>query len=237
MLRVARSLVLVAGLLVVLALPARAADLENTLYLDVPTGRVVIALRPDLAPKTVAHIKALTRRLFLAAALLAGAAMPAFAQDAGNTLYLDFKDGRVTIALDPVHAPKPVAHLKELVRKGVYTTTPIHRVIPGFMAQMGDPTGTGRGGSGQKLPAEFSSEHHLRGTVSMARAQDPNSADSQFFICFAPAEYLDGQYTIWGHVIEGMQFVDMIKKGSGQNGEVTNPDKIIRMQVAADVKE
>jgi peptidylprolyl isomerase len=104
------------------------------------------------------------------------------------------------------------------------------------MAQGGDPTGTGTGGSGEKLPAEFSKEKHVRGTVSMARAQDPNSADSQFFIMFAPAPHLDGQYTIWGQVISGMEYVDKIKRGSGGSGTVSNPDKIIHMRVAADVK-
>jgi peptidylprolyl isomerase len=173
----------------------------------------------------------------LALAFLTLAGDKAMAYDPENTLFMDLKDGRVVIEMRPDLAPKTVARIKELVRQHFYDGIVFHRVIAGFMAQTGDPTGTGRGGSGQKLPAEFSNEHHLRGTVSMARAQDPNSADSQFFICFAPAEFLDGQYTIWGHVTEGMQFVDMIKKGAGQNGEVTNPDKIIRMQVAADVKE
>ncbi len=161
----------------------------------------------------------------------------AMAYDPENTLFMDLKDGRVVIEMRPDLAPKTVARIKELVRQHFYDGVVFHRVIAGFMAQTGDPTGTGRGGSGQKLKAEFNGEHHLRGTVSMARAQDPDSADSQFFICFAPAEFLDGQYTVWGHVTEGMEFVDMIKKGDGQNGEVRNPDKIIRMQVAADVKQ
>ena len=165
------------------------------------------------------------------------AAMPVRAADLENTLYLDLTYGRVVIELRPDLAPNHVKRIKELVRQHFYDGIVFHRVIAGFMAQTGDPTGTGRGGSGQKLKAEFNGEHHLRGTVSMARAQDPDSADSQFFICFAPAEFLDGQYTVWGHVTEGMEFVDMIKKGDGQNGEVRNPDKIIRMQVAVDVKE
>jgi len=160
-----------------------AADLENTLYMDVPTGRVVIEMRPDLAPKHVAQIKELTRR-------------------------------------------------------GFYDGVVFHRVIDGFMAQTGDPTGTGSGGSGKKIPAEFSSEKHVRGTVSMARAQDPNSADSQFFICFAPAPFLDGKYTIWGKVVSGMEHIDAIKKGdANRNGQVSNPDKIIKMQVAADAEK
>jgi peptidylprolyl isomerase len=157
-----------------------AADLENTLYLDVPAGRVVIELRPDLAPKTVARIK-------------------------------------------------------ELARKGFYDGIVFHRVIDGFMAQTGDPQGNGTGGSGQNLKAEFSQEHHVRGSVSMARANDPDSADSQFFICFAPAPFLDGKYTIFGKVTSGMEFIDALKKGDqARNGSVTNPDKIIKMQVAAD---
>ena len=159
-----------------------AADLENTLYLDVPAGRVVIAMRPDLAPDHVAQIKALARR-------------------------------------------------------GFYDGVPFHRVIDGFMAQTGDPTGTGTGGSGHKLKAEFSSEKHVRGTVSMARTSDPDSADSQFFIMFAPATSLDGKYTIWGQVESGMEFIDKIKKGNPDNdGMVDQPDRIVKMQLAADAK-
>ena len=156
--------------------------------------------------------------------------------DKENTLYLDLKDGRVVIEMFPNVAPKHVARIKELVRQGFYDGIVFHRVIDGFMAQTGDPTGTGMGGSGKKLPAEFNSEPHVRGTASMARAMDPNSADSQFFICFADARFLDRQYTVWGKVTSGMEFVDKIKKGdSRQNGTVTNPDKIVKMQVAADV--
>jgi len=186
----------------------------------------------------------LFRRLFAAIGmLLAGASAPALVEaatpikDPENTLIMQLKTGKVVIQLRPDLAPHHVARIKELVRKGFYDGTPFHRVIEGFMAQGGDPTGTGTGGSGQKLKAEFSAEHHLRGTVAMARAQDPDSADSQFFICFAPAPFLDGQYTIWGQVIEGMEFVDQIKKGSGQSGTVHDPDKIVWMKVAADVKE
>ena len=157
--------------------------------------------------------------------------------DKENTLYLDLKDGRVVIELLPKAAPKHVARIKELVRQGFYDGIVFHRVIDGFMAQTGDPLGTGMGGSGKKLAAEFNSEPHVRGTVSMARAMDPNSADSQFFICFADARFLDRQYTIWGKVTSGMEFVDKIKKGdSRQNGTVSNPDKIVKMQVAADEK-
>src|SRR3954449_1507296 len=176
---------LVRGLLLALGIAVfggttMAADLENTLYLDVPAGRVVIEMRPDLAPNHVAQIKALARR-------------------------------------------------------GFYDGVPFHRVIDGFMAQTGDPTGTGTGGSGNKIKAEFSNEAHVRGTVSMARAQDPNSADSQFFICFAPAPFLDGKYTVWGVVVSGMEHIDAVKKGDQRsNGTVSNPDKIIKMQVAAD---
>ncbi len=156
-----------------------------------------------------------------------------------NTLYLDLKDGRVVIEMRPDLAPKHVARIKELVRKGYYNGLVFHRVIDGFMAQTGDPTGTGAGGSGQKIKAEFSKEPHMRGALSMARTNDPNSADSQFFICLAAANYLDGQYTYWGRVTKGMEFVDKIKKGDkANNGAIVGePDKIVKMQVAADVKE
>jgi peptidylprolyl isomerase len=140
--------------------------------------------------------------------------------------------------LRPDLAPGHCAHIKALARRGFYDGVVFHRVIDGFMAQGGDPTGTGTGGSGQNLKAEFSAEKHVRGTCSMARASDPNSADSQFFIMFAPTPSLDGQYTVWGKVTSGMEHVDAIKKGdSRRNGMVEDPDKIIKMQVAADVKE
>lgn len=159
-------------------------------------------------------------------------------QDAENTLFMDLAGGRVIIKLRPDLAPKHVARIKELVRQGFYDGLAFHRVIDGFMAQGGDPRGDGTGGSGKKLPAEFSHEHHVRGTVSMARAADPDSADSQFFICLAPAPFLDGEYTIWGEVVSGMEFVDQIKKGAkANNGSVTNPDKMLKVRVAADVKE
>ena len=134
-------------------------------------------------------------------------------------------------------APVTTKNFIDLTEKGFYDGLIFHRVIDGFMAQTGDPTGTGMGGSGKKLPAEFNNEPHVRGTASMARAMDPNSADSQFFICFADARFLDRQYTVWGKVTSGMEFVDKIKKGdSRQNGTVTNPDKIVKMQVAADAE-
>jgi peptidylprolyl isomerase len=158
------------------------------------------------------------------------------AQDLENTLYIELPTGRVVIALRPDLAPNHVARIKELARDGFYDGVVFHRVIAGFMAQTGDPTGTGMGGSGKKLKAEFSKEKHVRGTASMARAQDPNSADSQFFICFAPAPFLDGKYTVWGQVVEGMEHVDEIKKGSGGNGEVKDPTAMISVKVAADVE-
>ena len=156
--------------------------------------------------------------------------------DPDNTLYMDLKDGRVVIQLLPDLAPKHVARVKELVREKFYDGTVFHRVIPGFMAQGGDPTGTGTGGSKlPNLPAEFTNKaHFLRGAVGAARTQDPDSANSQFFIMFAPAPHLDGEYTIWGRVISGMEYVDKIKPGSGQGGTVSNPDRIIHMQLAAD---
>ena len=159
------------------------------------------------------------------------------ALDPENTLYLDLPDGRVVIQLRPDLAPNHVARIKELVRKGFYDGLSFHRVIPDFMAQTGDPRGDGTGGSGQKIKAEFSDAHHVRGTVSMARASNPDSGDSQFFICFAPAPFLDGQYTIWGQVVSGMEFVDKIHAGtSSNNGAVSDPTKIVHMRVAADVK-
>ena len=162
----------------------------------------------------------------------------AAALDSENTIYMDLKSGRVVIQLLPELAPKAVEPVKTLSRRGFYDGTPLHRVIDGFMAQGGDPTGTGTGGSDlPDLPAEFShTRRFLRGTVGSARTSDPNSANSQFFIMFAPAPNLDGQYTIWGQVVSGMQFVDGIKRGSGGSGMVSNPDRTIHMRVAADVK-
>ena len=151
-----------------------------------------------------------------------------------NTLVMELKDGTVIINMLPELAPNHVARIKELVRSGFYDGLLFHRVIDGFMAQTGDPRGDGTGGSGKNLDAEFSDEPHVRGVLSMARAQDPNSADSQFFIVFEDSSWLDGQYTVWGSVKEGIEFVDLIKRGDGQNGQVTNPDKIISMKILSD---
>ena len=153
-------------------------------------------------------------------------------QEPENTLYMDLEDGRVVIELRPDLAPKHVARIKELTREGFYDGIIFHRVIDGFMAQTGDPTGTGRGGSDKPdLPAEFSSAKFERGTLGMARTSDPNSANSQFFINLAPTPHLEGQYTVWGEVVEGMEFVDQIATGEPP----ANPDKIVKMSVAADV--
>jgi len=154
-----------------------------------------------------------------------------------NTLYLDLEGGRVVIEMRPDLAPTHVNRIKELVREGFYDGIVFHRVIEGFMAQTGDPTGTGAGGSGKNLDAEFSSEKHVRGSVSMARAQSPNSADSQFFIVFDDASWLDNEYTLWGKVVKGMEHVDAITKGVGSGGTVNDPDSIIKMHLAVDVKD
>ena len=153
-------------------------------------------------------------------------------KDPENTLVMDITHGRVVIELRPDLAPGHCARIKELAREGFYDGVVFHRVIDGFMAQGGDPTGTGTGGSGKKLKAEFSKEPHVRGTLSMARASSPDSADSQFFICFGDARFLDSQYTVWGKVAEGMDHVDKIKRGE----PVSNPNKILKMKVAADLK-
>jgi peptidylprolyl isomerase len=148
---------------------------------------------------------------------------------AEDTMIVETTQGRVAIAMRPDLAPGHVARIKELVRKGFYDGVAFHRVIEGFMAQTGCPQGTGTGGSGQKLKAEFSNEKHVRGTVSMARAQNPDSADSQFFICFQDSPWLNGQYTVWGNVTEGMENVDKIKRGE----PVANPDRIISAKMEA----
>jgi cyclophilin family peptidyl-prolyl cis-trans isomerase len=158
--------------------------------------------------------------------------------DPENTLILEIEHGTITIALRPDLAPKHVEQVKALARRGFYDNTPFHRVIEGFMAQGGDPTGTGSGGSDlPDLEAEFSqpsAARFLRGTVGAARTQNPNSANSQFFIMFAPAPSLDGQYTIWGQVTSGMDAVDKIKRGAGMSGAVQGPDRIRSMKVASD---
>jgi peptidylprolyl isomerase len=158
-----------------------------------------------------------------------------------NTLTLELKDGNVVIELLPELAPQHVERIKALAAEGFYDNTPFHRVIEGFMAQGGDPTGTGTGGSPHPdLPAEFSppgKAKFLRGTCGMARTNNPNSANSQFFIMFAPAPSLDGQYTIWGKVVEGMEVVDKIKRGQGPNGMVREPDRIKAARVGAAAAE
>ena len=172
----------------------------------------------------------INRRAFLAVSLAALAA-PAFADDdKDNTLVLTTKHGKVVIRLRPDLAPKHVAQIKTLVKRKFYDGVVFHRVIPGFMAQTGDPTGTGSGGSDlPNIPAEFTPTHFRRGTVGMARSSEPNSANSQFFICFDDARFLDNQYTAWGNVISGMDNVDKIKRGE----PVANPDKIVKATLGA----
>ncbi len=152
--------------------------------------------------------------------------------DAENTIIMETTQGKVVIELYPQHAPNHVQRIKELAREKFYDGIVFHRVIDGFMAQTGDPTGTGMGGSDKPdLKAEFSDASHQRGICSMARAQNPHSANSQFFICFGDASFLDRQYSVWGKVIEGMENVDRIKRGE----PVQDPDRIVTMRVAADL--
>jgi len=193
------------------------------------------------------QLKRLASFLVVLAGLVT-ASVSAYAADPENTMIITLKDGDVTIALRPDLAPKHVAQIKKLVREGAYDNVAFHRVIDGFMAQTGDvkfgnmkkgfsPEAVGTGGSDlPDLPAEFSqTEHYKRGVVGMARSQDPNSANSQFFIMFAPAPPLDGQYTIVGNVVTGMELVDHIKKGDeADNGTVTDPDRMIKVRIAAD---
>jgi len=171
-------------------------------------------------------------------ALILAVAPQARAQgaDPENTLILTTKDGDITIALRPDLAPKHVERIKTLTREGFYDGVVFHRVIDGFMAQSGDPTGTGTGGSKYPdLPAEFSEAPFKRGTLGMARTQDPNSANSQFFIMFDETPHLNGQYTVFGEVVDGMDVVDKIKKGDqARNGMVSDPDKIVKARIAAD---
>ena len=170
---------------------------------------------------------------FVAAFSLITTLAEAAMADPENTIVLETTTGKVTIELLPDLAPKHVEQIKTLTRQGFYDGIVFHRVIPGFMAQTGDPTGTGMGGSElPDLPAEFSSEPHVRGILSMARSSSPNSANSQFFIVYADAGFLDGQYTVWGRVTEGMEAVDAIKKGE----PVQDPDSIVSMKILADIK-
>jgi peptidylprolyl isomerase len=158
--------------------------------------------------------------------------------DLENILYIDLKYGRVVIQMLPQIAPKHVERIKILARRKFYDNVKFHRVIDGFMAQTGDPTGTGMGGSDlPDLKAEFSDEPHIRGSVSMARAANPNSGNSQFFIVTKDSKFLDRQYTVWGRVISGMEFVDKIKKGSGGDGMVKDPDVMLKVRVASDVEK
>lgn len=191
----------------------------------------------------------LSRRALFATALIGAVsfAVPSFAADPDNTMVITLKDGDVTIALRPDLAPKHVAQIKKLVREGAYDHVAFHRVIAGFMAQTGDVkygntkkgfnaqlVGTG-GSDLPDLPAEFSKEPFVRGTVGMARSQNPNSANSQFFIMFAPAPSLEGDYTVVGNVESGMELVDKIKKGEpDRNGAVTDPDTMIKVRIASD---
>jgi peptidylprolyl isomerase len=179
-----------------------------------------------------------SRRTALALPLLAATTAWAATEDADNTVVLTTKHGNIVIRLRPDWAPKHVAQIETLTKRGFYDGVPFHRVIPGFMAQTGDPTGTGAGKSDlPDIPAEFNKTHFTRGIVGMARSQDPNSANSQFFICFGDAGFLDGQYTAFGEVVSGMDVVDKIKAGSQENnGQVTNPDKIVTMRMAGAAK-
>ena len=184
-----------------------------------------------------------TRRLFTVLAALTCVA-PAIAQplpaglDPQNTVLIDTKYGRVVVKLRPDLAPKHAERIKLLARDKFYDNVPFHRVIPGFMAQTGDgQRGDGTGGSKYpNVPAEFSKTPFKRGTVGMARTNDPNSANSQFFICFADSPWLNGQYTVVGEVVSGMEAVDKLKKGEGGSGSVTDPDRMVKVQVAADAK-
>jgi peptidylprolyl isomerase len=180
----------------------------------------------------------LIRRSFLAALALLALTLPLSAANLKNEIYLYTKDGRITILLRPDLAPKTVEQIKALTKQGFFNGLKFHRVIDGFMAQTGDPTGTGTGGSSlPNVPAEFSKAPFKRGALGMARADDPNSGNSQFFICFADSDFLNGQYTLFGQVIDGMDVVDKIKKGSqADNGMVTDPDKIVKMEMATDAK-
>ena len=175
-----------------------------------------------------------TLTLLLGSFLIMTASANAASADPENTLFLDLKDGRVTIKMMPDIAPDHVARIKELARDGFYDGIVFHRVIDGFMAQTGDPTGTGTGGSDKPdLKAEFNDYNFGRGAIGMARTNDPDSANSQWFICFDDCSFLNGQYTVWGQVTEGMEHVDAITRGEPP----ASPDKIVRLQVAADIAD
>jgi peptidylprolyl isomerase len=181
------------------------------------------------------------KTLFVSLVLAFAAALsPAIAQpkpDPANTLVIEVKGGPVVIRLRPDLAPKHVERVKQLARDKFYDGVKFHRVIAGFMAQTGDPTGTGTGKSKYpNLPAEFTQTNFTRGTVGAARSSDPNSANSQFFICFAPTSHLNGQYTVWGQVVEGMEHIDALKKGAPGSGEVQNPDVMQKVYILGDVK-
>ncbi|MCB1506315.1 MAG: peptidylprolyl isomerase [Hyphomicrobiaceae bacterium] len=157
--------------------------------------------------------------------------------DPENTLIMELKTGKVTIKLRPDLAPQHVERVKKLAREGFYNGVPFHRVIAGFMAQTGDPTGTGQGGSKYPdLKAEFTPTPFERGTIGAARTSNPDSANSQFFICFTHTPHLNGQYTVWGQVVDGMTHIDQVKKGADGSGSVAKPDKIIKLSVMADMK-
>ncbi len=179
-----------------------------------------------------------SRRALVALPFIVAAGAALAEGDAQNTLIMTTKYGKTVIKLRPDLAPKHVAQIKALVKRKFYDGLVFHRVIPGFMAQTGDPTGTGTGGSDlPNIPAEFSKAHFKRGTLGMARASDPNSANSQFFICFGDAGFLDGQYTVFGEVTSGMDAIDKIKAGTQENnGAVENPDKILTLRLASDAK-
>lgn len=177
------------------------------------------------------------KRLLFATLAVFALASSALAASKANTVYMDLNDGRVTIELLPNVAPKHVERFKKLTKEGFYDGLKFHRVIQGFMAQTGDPTGTGTGGSSYPdLPAEFSSEPFKRGVLGAARTSDPNSANSQFFITLEPASHLNGKYTVFGKVVDGMEHIDKIKKGDPRSGAVSNPDTIVKMQLASDAQ-
>ena len=179
----------------------------------------------------------MTSKQMLAAFAVAGGliASGSHLAHSADTLVMELRTGDVLIEMRPDLAPAHVERIKELTRKGFYDGLPFHRVIDGFMAQTGDPNGDGTGGSGQNIEAEFTPTPFERGTVGMARSENPNSADSQFFIVLEAAPHLNGKYTLWGEVVDGMEHVDRIKKGeTALNGLVQNPDRIIRMSVKAD---